>query len=76
MTARWKNVTHKNRYATIAGRAANWPRGQSRLWKGHIVILSGRFLILPIPSQHIASRIQMRQWKGSLTDQTCCFVFL
>ena len=31
----------------IAGRAANWPRGQSRPWKGHIVIVLEGFLILP-----------------------------
>ena len=50
----------------IAGRAANWLRGQSRLWKGHIVIILDRFLNLPRGRRN-ASRIQARQWKGSLT---------
>ena len=52
----------------IAGSAANWQRGQSRIWKGHFVIVSDRFLVLPCRRRN-ASRTQTRQWKGSLTVQ-------
>ena len=44
----------------IAERAANWPRGQSRLWKRHIVIVSDRFLILPRGRRNAASRAPKR----------------
>ena len=44
VNARWMNAE----IATCAiGRAASSPRGQSRPWKGHIVIVLDRFLILP-----------------------------
>ena len=45
MNARWMNAEIAT--CAIAGRAANWPRGQSRPWKGHIVIVLDPFLILP-----------------------------
>ena len=57
MNARWMNAE-----------IANWPRGQSRLWKGHIVIVSDRFLILPRGRRN-ASRTQTRQWKDN-----CIFI--
>ena len=37
MNARWITT------CAIAGPAANWPRGQSRPWKDHIVIVLDRF---------------------------------
>ena len=37
----------RNRYMCDCWRAVNWRRGQARLWKGHIVIVSIPFLILP-----------------------------
>ena len=58
MNARWMNAEIAT--CGIAGREANWPRGQSRPWKGHIVIVLDWFLIL---SRLVATR----QWKGSLT---------
>ena len=44
----------------IAGRAANWPRGQSRPWKGHIVIVLDRFLILPRGRRNATRRAPKR----------------
>ena len=41
MNARWMNAEIAT--CAIAGRAANWPRGQSRPWKGHIVIVLDQF---------------------------------
>ena len=66
MNARWMNAEIAT--CAIAGRAANWPRGQSRPWKGHIVIVLDPFFISAArPSQRNTSRTQTRQWKGSLT---------
>ena len=45
MNAWWMNAEIAT--CVIAGRAVNWPRGQSRPWKGHIVIVLDPFLILP-----------------------------
>ena len=51
----------RNRYiCAIAGRAANWPRGQSRPWKGHIVIVLDRFLILPRGRRNATRRAPKR----------------
>ena len=45
MNARLMNT--KSATCAIAGHAANWLRGQSRVCQGHIVIVLDRFLILP-----------------------------
>ena len=44
----------------IAGRAANWPRGQSRAWKGQIVNVCGRFLFLPRGRRNATRRAPKR----------------
>ena len=49
MNARWMNAEIAT--CAIAGRAANWPHGQSRSWEGHIVIVSARFLIRRTPKR-------------------------
>ena len=41
MNARWMNAEIAT--CAISARAANWPRGQSRIWKDHIVIVSDRW---------------------------------
>ena len=43
----------------IAGLSSS-PRGQSRIWKGHIVIASDRFLILPSGRRHATRRAPKR----------------
>ena len=45
INASWMNA--KIATCAIAGQTANWLRSQSRIWEGHIVIVSNRFLILP-----------------------------
>ena len=64
MNERWINAE----IATCAiSRAASSPRCQSLLWKGHIVIISDRFWILPCGRRN-ATR---RALKRSLTDRLC-----
>ena len=40
----------------IAGTAKNWPRGQSRVWNGHIVNVYDQFSILPRGSRNATHR--------------------
>ena len=58
MNARWMNAEIAT--CAIAGRAANWPHGQSRLWEGHIVIVSNQFLILPRGRRNATHRAPKR----------------
>ena len=58
MTNGWMNT--ETATCAIAGRAANWPRGQSRPWKGHIVIVLDRFLILPSGRRNSTHRAPKR----------------
>ena len=54
----------------IAGRAANWTRGQSRPWKGHIVIVLDPFLILPRDRRNATRRAPKRvNGKAALWDR-------
>ena len=58
INARWMNAEIAR--CAISGRAANWPRGQSRTWEGHIVIVSDRFLILPRGRRNATRRAPKR----------------
>ena len=58
INARWINAEIAT--CAIAGRAANWPRGQSRVWKLPIAIVSDRFLILPRGRRNATRRAPKR----------------
>ena len=58
MNAWWMNAEIAT--CAIAGHAANWLHGQSRLWNGHIVIVYDRFLILPRGRRNATRRAPKR----------------